>query len=327
MGPEILSQVLTSLPKVEDPNLLVGVESTDDAAVYKLNDDMALVQTLDFFTPIVDDPYTFGKIAAANSLSDVYAMGAEPKWAMNIVCFPNCLEPSVLEEILRGGADKCIEAGCLVVGGHTVQDDEPKFGLSASSIIHPDKIWVNDNLQTGDLLILTKPIGVGILNTALKGEAVDEEDSAYKDCVLSMETLNAFGYRAGLGLEINACTDVTGFGLLGHLYEMAQGSDKTVVVDSSRVPIIQGAYDFAAMGLVPEGAYANRAYVGEEVLFKVDDDTMVDILFDPQTSGGLIFSLPEEEGEKLLNKLDGSPLDYAVIGRVKDKEKYSIIVE
>lgn len=288
---------------------------------------MAIVTTLDFFTPIVDDPYTFGLIAAANSLSDVYAMGTEPEIAMNIVCFPNCLDPEVLHLILRGGAEKCEEAGCLVVGGHTVQDDEPKFGLSATGTIDPSKVWKNSTAQPGDLLVLTKPLGVGLINTALKGGLIDESDNIYLSAVESMMTLNMYGKRAMEGLEINACTDITGFGLIGHLFEMAEGAEVTIEIEKEGLPILEGAEDFAAMGLVPEGSYDNRAYIGDNARFETEDSVLEDILYDPQTSGGLLASLKADQAEILLKNLEGSNLPYGIVGRVKEKEDKYIIVK
>lgn len=327
VGPEVLSEALATLPVSTDPRLLVGIENSDDAAVYQLREDLAIVTTLDFFTPIVDDPYTFGLVAAANSLSDVYAMGTEPEIAMNIVCFPNCLEPSVLHDILRGGAAKCAEAGCLVVGGHTVQDDEPKFGLSVTGSIHPDKILTNSGSKVGDVLVLTKPLGVGIINTALKGGLIGEFDDVYLGAVESMMTLNMYGKRAMDDLNVNACTDITGFGLIGHIYEMAEGSDLTIEIISDAIPVLKGAKEFAEMGLVPEGSYDNRAYVGDNARFETDDPVIEDILYDPETSGGLLISLPEDEAEILMEKLKGSNLPYGIVGRVTEKQDKYIIVK
>lgn len=327
VGPEVLSEALATLPVSKDPRLLVGIESSDDAAVYQLRDDLAIVTTLDFFTPIVDDPYTFGLVAAANSLSDVYAMGTEPEIAMNIVCFPNCLEPSVLHEILKGGAAKCAEAGCLVVGGHTVQDDEPKFGLSVTASIHPDKILKNSEAKPGDVLVLTKPLGVGIINTALKGGLIGEFDDIYLGAVESMMTLNMYGKRAMDNLRVNACTDITGFGLIGHIYEMAEGADVTIEINSSDIPVLKGAKEFAEMGLVPEGSYDNRAYVGDNARFDIDDPVVEDILYDPETSGGLLISLPKDQAELLLENLKDSKLPYGIVGRVTEKQDKYIIVK
>lgn len=322
-----MSEALATLPVSKDPRLLVGIESSDDAAVYQLRDDLAIVTTLDFFTPIVDDPYTFGLVAAANSLSDVYAMGTEPEIAMNIVCFPNCLEPSVLHEILKGGAAKCAEAGCLVVGGHTVQDDEPKFGLSVTASIHPDKILKNSEAKPGDVLVLTKPLGVGIINTALKGGLIGEFDDIYLGAVESMMTLNMYGKRAMDNLKVNACTDITGFGLIGHIYEMAEGADVTIEINSSDIPVLKGAKEFAEMGLVPEGSYDNRAYVGDNARFDINDPVVEDILYDPETSGGLLISLPKDQAELLLENLKDSKLPYGIVGRVTEKQDKYIIVK
>lgn len=285
-----------------------------------------MIQTLDFFTPIVDDPYLFGQIGAANSLSDVYAMGGEPEVAMNIVCFPSCLDPSILSEILKGGANKCIEAGTLVVGGHTVQDDEPKFGLSVSAVTHPSKILKNNTCKPGDVLVLTKPIGVGIINTALKGGLIEVDSPEYKEAVLSMATLNKFGKRAMDKVKVNACTDITGFGLLGHLYEMAEGSQMTITVDSKNLPTLKRAYEFAEMGLVPEGTYKNRLFVGDNVELNIEDQALKDILFDPQTSGGLLISLPEDQVETLMENLKDNPVAYGIIGKVSEKQDKYLIV-
>lgn len=254
-------------------------------------------------------------------------MGTEPEIAMNIVCFPNCLEPSVLHQILRGGAEKCREAGCLVVGGHTVQDDEPKFGLSVTGRIHPDKIWKNSTAQVGDVLVLTKPLGVGLINTALKGGLIDEDSEIYKGAVQSMMTLNMYGKRAMDGLQINACTDITGFGLIGHLYEMAQGADVSIEIYPDDIPVLDGAKDYAAMGLVPEGSYDNRAYVGDNARFENYDPVVEDILYDPETSGGLLASLKADEAQKLLDRLEGQDLAFGIVGRVVEKEEKYIIVK
>lgn len=319
VGPDILAQVLCHLPKQESDNLIVGLDTADDAAVYKINEDTAIIQTLDFFTPIVDDPYTFGKIAAANSLSDVYAMGGKPIVAMNIVCFPNCLSPEVLVEILKGGSDKVREAECLLVGGHTVQDDEPKYGLSVSGLVHPDKVWTNSGAKPGDCLVLTKPIGVGIINTALKGGLIEEK--SYAEATRVMETLNAFGQKEAYDLNVNACTDITGFGLAGHAYEMAEGSDVSIEIFHDKVPMIDKAIEYAQMGLIPAGAYNNRLYIGNnyEVSENVEDCYM-DIMFDPQTSGGLLFSLPLEDALTLEKRLEKYSFKSKIIGTVSEKK-------
>lgn len=321
-----MAQVLCQLPKTYDKNLIVGLDTSDDAAVYKVNDELALIQTLDFFTPIVDDPYTFGQIAAANSLSDVYAMGGDPKLAMNIVCFPNCLSPDVLVQILKGGHDKVSEAGALLIGGHTVQDDEPKYGLSVAGFVNPNKVSTNNNAKPGDLLVLTKPIGVGIINTAIKGELVDKE--SYEEAIKTMSTLNKYAKEAFDNIEVNSVTDITGFGLLGHSMEMAEGSSVTIVIDHKSVPIINKALEYAQMGLVPAGAYSNREYCGDKVKFINDvPEEMKDVLYDPQTSGGLLISVPENNVEVLLNKLRDTPTKFAVVGKVVEKEEHYIIVK
>jgi selenide,water dikinase len=306
---------------------MVGFDTSDDAAVYKINDNIALIQTLDFFTPVVDDPYIFGQIAAANSLSDVYAMGGEPKLAMNIVCFPNCLNPRILAEILRGGADKVSEAGAILVGGHTVSDDEPKYGLSVSGFVHPNKVLSNSNAKVSDVLVLTKPLGLGIINTAIKADLAGKE--VYEYAVKVMTTLNRFGKEAidKVG-GVHSVTDITGFGLLGHALEMAEGSSVTIKIDSGKVPIIKGATEFAKMGLIPAGAYSNRNHIGGKICFKnkIEKD-IEDILFDPQTSGGLLISVEKEKAPQLLKELEKSPTEYAIIGEVLEEGEFPLIVE
>lgn len=312
---------------MNDDNLLVGFDTADDAAVYKITEDIALIQTLDFFTPVVDDPYTFGQIAAANSLSDVYAMGGEPKLAMNIVCFPDCLKPEVLGEILRGGSDKVIEAGAVLVGGHTVSDDEPKYGLSVSGFVHPDEVLTNSNAKVGDVLVLTKPIGLGVINTAIKAQLAGEE--VYNEAVVVMATLNKFGKEAiDSSGGVNSLTDITGFGLLGHALEMAEGSSVTIKIKSQQVPIIEGAVEFANMGLVPAGAYSNKYHVGDKIKFENEiPQSSKDLLFDPQTSGGLLISIKKENLDALLKELENSPTKYAIIGEVIEKGEFPLIVE
>ncbi len=321
-----MAQVLCQLPKTYDDNLLVGLDTADDAAVYKINDELALIQTLDFFTPIVDDPYVFGQIAAANSLSDVYAMGGEPKLAMNIVGFPNCLSADVLVEILKGGHDKVSEAGAILVGGHTVEDDEPKYGLSVAGFVNPNKVLTNNNARSGDLLVLTKPLGLGIINTAIKGELADKE--AYDEAVHVMSTLNKYAKEAIDKVQVNSVTDITGFGLLGHSLEMAEASSVTIKINHKNIPIISKAIEYAQMGLVPAGAYSNRGHIGDNVKFlnKIPSE-IEDILYDPQTSGGLLISVSKDNVENLLMELVNITTKYAVIGEVVEKEAYYLIVE
>lgn len=307
-------------------NLLVGIETSDDAAVYKITDDIAIVQTLDFFTPVVDDPYVYGQIAAANSLSDIYAMGAEPKLALNIICFSENLPKETINAILKGGHDKVKEAGALIVGGHTVDDNEPKYGLSVTGFMHPDDVVTNCNAKAGDVLILTKPIGIGVLNTGIKSEMISEE--GYRLAVETMSTLNKFAKNAMMKVGVNSCTDVTGFGLLGHAYEMAKGSDVTIKIQSKSIPIIQEALSLAKMGIIPAGAYKNMNYIKDFVRISNQiPQELVDCMYDPQTSGGLLISLDKGKAEMLLTELQDSPTPYALIGEVLAKDIYSIIVE
>lgn len=307
------------LPKFHDDNLLVGIETSDDAAIYKVTDDIALIQTVDFFTPIVDDPYMFGQIAAANSLSDVYAMGGEPKIALNIVGFPNCLDPSVLGEILAGGADKVKEAGAVLVGGHSVQDDEPKYGLCVSGFVHPDKIFKNYGCKPGDVLILTKQIGNGIVNTAIKAEMASER--AVKEVTVAMASLNKKAKEVVENHQVNACTDITGFGLLGHCVEMAVASDMTFEINVKDIAYFEDAISYAKMGLVPAGAYKNRGYSGKQVDMSQVEEHYVDLLYDPQTSGGLLISVPPEEVESIMKEFEEKKMDtkVSIIGKVTEK--------
>lgn len=307
------------LPKFHDDNLLVGIETSDDAAIYKVTDDIALIQTVDFFTPIVDDPYMFGQIAAANSLSDVYAMGGEPKIALNIVGFPNCLDPSVLGEILAGGADKVKEAGAVLVGGHSVQDDEPKYGLCVSGFVHPDKIFKNYGCKPGDVLILTKQIGNGIVNTAIKAEMASER--AVKEVTVAMASLNKKAKEVVENHQVNACTDITGFGLLGHCVEMAVASDMTFEINVKDIAYFEDAISYAKMGLVPAGAYKNRGYSGKQVDMSQVEEHYVDLLYDPQTSGGLLISVPPEEVENIMKEFEEKQMDtkVSIIGKVTEK--------
>ena len=302
------------------------MDGSDDAAIYKLDDEHAIVQTLDFFTPIIDDPYIFGQIAAANSLSDVYAMGGIPITAMNIVCFPKCLPAKILGEILKGGADKIIEAETLLVGGHSVDDNEPKYGLSVTGMIHPLEIRANSHAKPGDILILTKPIGLGIINTAIKAGIAS--DQAIEKAVFVMSYLNKDARDAMQAVGVNGCTDITGFGLLGHAYEMAIASDVTIEIEYNKVPIIQEAIELAKKGMVPGGSYSNQEYIEEKINWKKDLPVISkDILCDPQTSGGLLISIAEEKAPLLLAKLKTHKTAYAQIGRVLTKTEKDLIVK
>lgn len=280
-----------------------------------------MIQTVDFFTPVVDDPYTFGQIAAANALSDVYAMGGEPRVALNIVGFPNCLDPEILGDILKGGADKVKEAGAVLVGGHSVQDDEPKYGLSVSGFVHPDKVFKNYGCKPGDVLVLTKQIGSGIINTALKAEMASEQ--AEKEAATVMASLNKKAKEAAEAYPVNACTDITGFGLLGHCMEMASASHVTMEINVRDVAYMQGAADYAKMGLVPAGTYKNKEHSIALVDTGRAEEYYLDLLYDPQTSGGLLFSLPDMYLEDFLSDLKEKQLDtqVSVIGRVVEKQE------
>ncbi len=318
---------MQGLPLISDPNLIAGMERAEDAGVYKLSDDLAIIQTLDFFTPIVDDPYTFGQVAAANALSDVYAMGGRPLTAMNIVCFPvKTMDMSVLREILAGGLDKLHEAGVTLVGGHSVEDQELKYGLSITGVVHPQKVVLNTGAKVGDRLILTKLLGTGIINTALKGGVADE--AAVAKSVRCMVTLNNKASELMMTVEVHACTDVTGFGLLGHACEMIEGTDVGMMIRSSDVPFFPEAKELAEMGMTPGGLHRNREFRLNMVEFGDSvPQFMSDILFDPQTSGGLLISLPASEAESLLERMHREGIEEAaIIGEVTAEPKGRIIV-
>lgn len=280
-----------------------------------------MIQTLDFFTPVVDDPYLFGQIAAANALSDVYAMGGVPKLALNIVCFPNCLDVEILGEILRGGADKVKEAGAVLAGGHSVQDVEPKYGLSVTGLVHPDRVYKNSGCRPGDILILTKQIGSGVVNTAVKAQMASEE--AALESARVMASLNRKAGEAAAAHTIHACTDVTGFGLLGHCAEMAKAGDVTLDISVRDIAYMKDAMDHARMGLVPAGAYRNREFVLPDLDDGNVEEVYLDLLCDPQTSGGLLFSVPESEAVGLLDDLRTQKIEteVSVIGRVLEKQE------
>lgn len=280
-----------------------------------MNDETAIIQTVDFFTPVVDDPYTFGQIAAANALSDIYAMGGKPVLALNIVAFPNCLDPAILGDILAGGADKVKESGAVLAGGHSIQDDEPKYGLCVTGFVHPDAVRKNFGTREGDVLILTKQIGSGIINTAVKGEVASRASA--EEAVKVMTSLNKKAIEASAGFTIHACTDITGFGLAGHAVEVAKASNVTLDIDAKSVPFITDAADYAKMGLVPAGTYRNRGYSGKDTDTGAIEDYLSDLMFDPQTSGGLLFSIPADEEERFMKSLQDAKLETkaACIGR------------
>lgn len=326
IGPGVLHEVLSSLPKFEDSNLLVGFDTKDDACVYKINDDTVAIQTVDFFPPMVDDPYIFGQIAAANALSDIYAMGGNPATAMNLLCFPSCLDKSIMHDILKGGYEKVKEAGAVIAGGHTIADPTPKYGLCVTGFAHPSEILSNSNAKTGDVLILTKPLGVGIMNTAAKAELLDE--NKIKEVTSIMCTLNKYAKECASGLEVHSCTDITGFSLIGHSYEMASGSDKTIEIFSNSVPIIDGALDYAKMGIIPEGMYNNLEYLQNKFTLgsKVTQE-LQDVLIDPQTSGGLLLSILEKDVKEFLSRIEAFTPYARVVGQVIDKGDKSIVIK
>ena len=324
IGPEVLSEILYNLPSVEDKNLIVGFEKSDDAAVYKLTDDLAIIQTLDFFTPMTDDPYIFGQIAAANSLSDVYAMGGQPKTAMNIVCFPNKMDINILGEILRGGAEKVMESGAVLSGGHSVHDPEVKYGLSVTGVAHPDKILKNHGCQSGDILICTKKLGTGIVSTASKVNLASKE--AIDESLKQMVTLNKYAAEVIVNYPITACTDITGFGFLGHAYEMAKGSDKTLIFEGDFIPYIPEAKDYAKDFLITTGGQQNRNFVGRDIDFNRTPLWLQEIMFDPQTSGGLLFSVNRDSVTTLMKEFQAKNIEAFIIGSVEDKKDKYIIV-
>jgi len=295
---------------------LVGASTCDDAAVYRLTSEIAIVQTVDFFTPVVDDPYTFGQITAANALSDVYAMGAKPLLALNIVGFPKKTLPlNILAEILKGGADKVREAGALIAGGHTIEDDEPKYGLAVTGLVHPDRVITNSGARPGDVLILTKPLGTGIITTAIKGELAD--DSVYASAVEQMTALNDRAAQIMLEAGATACTDITGFGLLGHLYEMISAGNTAARIYFRKVPFLEQAYSLALMGMVPAGAYRNLQYLEKQLRWEANiDDAEKIILADPQTSGGLLMAVPREEARSASEALLKAGVNGAEIGEI-----------
>ena len=326
MGAGTLAKMLEGFKTHTDPRLIVGYDKSDDASVYALDENTALIQTTDFFPPIVDDPYLYGKIAATNAMSDVYAMGGEPKLALNILCAAEGMSDETIREILRGGYDAAYDAGAIITGGHTIRGAEPIYGLAVSGFVHPEKVLTNSNAKPGDVLILTKPLGVGIITTGAKADMV--EKSVLERIYRQMATLNKAARDIMVQYDVHSCTDVTGFALLGHSYEMAQGNGCTIHIQTDRVPYHPEALELAAMGLVPAGAYRNRefAQVGVSVRGKLSL-AMEDILYDPQTSGGLLFALPGGEAEACLARLRESVPDAAIIGYVTEKEESYIVLE
>lgn len=326
VGAGTLCNLLAGFQTHYDPNLLVGYDKCDDASVYRVSDELAIVQTTDFFPPIVDDPFMYGQIAATNALSDVYAMGGEPKLALNIMCIPEKMDKATVQEILRGGYAKAYEAGAIITGGHTIHGAEPIYGLAVTGFVKPENVWTNSGAQPGDVLLLTKPLGVGILTTAAKAGLVEQEllDKLY----VQMSTLNKYAHDVLVKYSVHACTDVTGFALLGHSLEMAQGSGVTVHLKAQAVPYHEEAYEMADMGFIPAGAYRNRdfAEAGVRVVGAVAR-VLQDIFYDPQTSGGLLCAVPAAEAKACLSALRAVAPSTRIIGYVTEKLDSAIYLE
>ena len=315
VGAGTLVHLLEGFRTHSDPRLLVGFDKSDDASVYYLDENTALVQTTDFFPPIVDDPFLYGQIAATNAISDVYAMGGEPKLALNIMCIPEAMTADMVQELLRGGYDKAYEAGVIITGGHTIHGAEPIYGLAVSGFVHPDRILTNSGAKPGDILILTKPLGVGVLTTAAKAGLVggDVMGRIYRQ----MATLNKAARDIMVKYRIHSCTDVTGFALLGHSFEMAEGSGVTIRLHGSALPLMDEARDMAEMGIIPAGAYRNMDYVKPQLtVLPSAQRALLDLAADPQTSGGLLVSLPRADAEELLEKLHAFAPWSAIVGEV-----------
>lgn len=322
-----MAYIVRHLPEYHNERVLVGPKTFADAGIYKINDEMALVETLDFFTPVVNNPYDYGQIAAANAVSDVYAMGGKPLTAMNILCYPlKSLDKDILVEILRGGADKVNEAGATVVGGHTLQDTEVKYGLSVTGIIHPDKIVTNAGAKPGDVLVLTKPLGTGLIISAIKANKVFEEDISI--VTRSMTSLNKTASETMLESGVNACTDITGFGLLGHACEMAEASRVTLSFSAGRIPIFDGCERYVKMGLIPGVSKLSKKYLKDAI--RIDSrvrEELVDVLFDAQTSGGLLISLSEEKAEVICATLkERGVMAARIVGKVCERRDVSLVV-
>ena len=324
MGPGVLSEILENLPNVHDPKLIVGFDTSDDACVYRLTDEIAAIHTVDFFTPIVDDPYWFGQIAAATALRDVYAMGGSPAGAMTLLGVPTCLSLQTTRKILGGGHDKAVEAGCVIAGGHTIQDPEPKYGLCVTGYVHPDKVLRNAGARPGDALVLTKAIGTGVITTGAKADLVEEAD--YRATMESMATLNAAPAKVMLDFDcVHACTDITGFCLLGHADEMAVGSGATIRLESGALPLLPGALDLAEMGIIPSGAYRHMDYVKPRLHVEPTAlQARVDLIADPQTSGGLLIALPRPQAEELVERLRPTAPVSCIVGTVLEKKDWSV---
>ena len=317
VGGGVLAQLLEGLPVHRDPRLLVGFDKSDDASVYQISEDLALVQTLDFFPPIADDPYRFGQIAAANALSDVYAMGGEPKLAQNILCIPEDMPGEVVHELLRGGYDKVYEAGAMITGGHSILDPEPKYGLAVTGFVDPRRMLTNSGARPGDVLLLTKPLGIGVLTTAAKRGCCSEQ--AMEKAYTCMSTLNRAARDCMVKYRVHSCTDITGFGLLGHACEMARGSQVQMELEVPQIPFIPDAVELAAQGNLPGGMERNRQYCSHEVDAGAVPRLTQDLLYDPETSGGLLIAVDPMDAEALLEELGPRVPCARRIGRVLEQ--------
>lgn len=326
VGAGTLCQLLEGFQTHYDANLLVGYDKSDDASVYRVSDDLAIVQTTDFFPPIVDNPFMYGQIAATNALSDVYAMGGEPKLALNIMCIPEKMDKQTVQEILRGGYAKAYEAGAIITGGHTIHGAEPIYGLAVTGFVQPKRVWKNCGARPGDVLLLTKPLGVGILTTAAKADLVEKD--VLERLYVQMCTLNKYAHDVLLNYDVHACTDVTGFALLGHSLELAQGSGVTVHIKAEAVPYHKEAYEMADMGFIPAGAYRNREFAESSVCVVGEvARALQDIFYDPQTSGGLLCALPQEQAKACLAELSEAAPGASIIGYATERLEQAIYLE
>ncbi len=324
----ILKDIQQNIVKFDDKNLLVGFDTKDDAAVYKINEDIAIIQTVDFFTPIVDDPYIFGQIAACNAINDVYAMGGKPILALNVAIFPEELLEDILPKVLKGGADKAKEAGVIVCGGHTIKGKEPAYGMAVMGMVSPKKIITNAGAKAGDLLILTKPIGLGVISTLIKADMADQHTQS--TAIKLMTTLNKEASEACIEIGVNAITDVTGFGLAGHAHEVATASSVSIIIYPEKVPIIKEIIEYVEMGFLPAGLHTNRKFLEKDIYISENiDQALIDLMFDPQTAGGLLISCDPEKTDSLLKILHEKEIkDAKVIGKVTEKkEKHIYLVK
>jgi len=322
LAPKKLEEILKTLPSHKSPQLLEDFSGNEDALVYDLGDNKVMVQSVDFFPPMVDDPYTFGQIAAANAISDIYAMGCEPSIALNILCIPTCLEDNVMQQILKGGLDKAIEANCIIAGGHTISDPTPKYGLCVTGFGTKDKLWKNHGAKIGESLVLTKKLGIGIITTAAKANMADKK--LIDQATLSMTTLNKKAKNIAQKYKISCATDVTGFSLIGHCLEMVGNENYSIKIDSSKVPIFEGVLELAKSGFLAKGLFNNKDFSNNKVTYLNDIPIeLVDVMHDPQTSGGLLLSLNHEEALKLTKELDNS----WIVGEVVEKQMTSLIIK